>query len=257
MIHKTAIIDKKAEIESDVEIGAHVSIGPNVKIGKGVVIHHHASVDGWTEIGNDVKIFPYAALGGIPQDLKYKTGKCICRIGARTVLREFVTVNCGAEPGGATQVGEDCMLMAYSHLGHNVTIGKNVIIANAGSLAGHVVVDDYANIGGLVGIHQFVHVGRMVFIGGCSKVIKDLPPFMIVDGNPAEVRYINKIGLQRRGFSSDIIAKIRRAFKILYKSGLNFSQALERLSELGNDKEILEIINFIKNSHRGITRGER
>ena len=258
MIHPTAIINPKAQIDSSATIGAHVMIGPDVVIKKDVVVQHHAMVDNVTVIGEGVTIFPYAAVGGIPQDLKYKkTQKCFCNVGARTVLREFVTLNAGAEDGHATEVGSDCLLMAYSHMGHNAVIGNRVIMANSATLAGHVRIDDGAVIGGLVGVHQFVRIGKMVIVGGCSKVVKDLPPFMLADGNPATIHSINKIGLQRKGFTSEKIARIKMAYRYLYRNGLIVSSALEKIKELGSDPEIMEIINFINDSDRGIVKGAK
>lgn len=258
MIHPSAIIDPKAQIDSSATIGAHVMIGPDVVIKKDAVIQHHAMVDNVTVIEEGVNIFPYAAIGGIPQDLKYKKSqKCFCKVGARTVLREFVTLNAGAEDGHPTEVGSDCLLMAYSHMGHNAVIGNRVIMANSATLAGHVHIDDQAVIGGLVGIHQFVKIGKMVIVGGCSKVVKDLPPFMLADGNPAVIRSINKVGLHRKGYSDEKIAKIKMAFKYLYRSDLMVSTALEKIKALGPDPEIMEIINFINNSDRGITKGAK
>lgn len=258
MIHSTAIIDSKAQIDNSATIGAHVMIGPNVRIHKDVIIDHHAMVDNHTVVEEGVHVFPYAAVGGIPQDLKYKkTQGCFCKVGARTVIREFVTINAGADDDHITEVGEDCLLMAYSHLGHNAVVGNRVIMANSATLAGHVHIGDGAVIGGLVGIHQFVKVGKMVIVGGCSKVVKDLPPFMLADGNPAVIRAINKVGLHRKGFSEEQINKIKTAFRYLYRSDLMVSTALEKIKELGSDPEIMEIINFINNSDRGIAKGAK
>ncbi|EKD28678.1 MAG: Acyl-(Acyl-carrier-protein)-UDP-N-acetylglucosamine O-acyltransferase [uncultured bacterium] len=257
MIHKTAIIDKKAKIEKDVEIGPHVIIGPNVIIHSGVVIQHHACVDNHTEIHNDVNIFPFASVGSDPQDLKFKKGdEAYCTVGKRTVIREFVTINAGSKKDHITQIGSDCLLMAYSHLGHNAVIGNHVIIANVGTLAGHVHIDDNAIVGGLVGIHQFVKVGKMVIVGGCSKVVKDIPPFMLADGNPAEVRGINKIGLRRHNYTTKQSAAIKDAYKILYRSKLTRPQALKKLQDLTEEiPEVGDILDFIAKSNRGITKG--
>lgn len=259
MIDKTAMINKKAEIGENVNIGPYVMIGPNVKIHSNVTIESFASINGYTEISEKCHIFQSAVIGGIPQDLKYKGEKCYCKIGKRSIIREFVTINAGSEKGNKTEVGDDCLLMAYAHLGHNAKIGNSVIIANAGTLAGHVEIQDNVILGGLVGIHQFVKIGKMVIIGGCSKIVKDIPPFMLADGNPASVHSINLIGLQRQGYSKETIQNIKDAFKILYKSKLNFSNATEKLKTIfGNkNKDINLIIDFIEKSERGITRGAR
>jgi UDP-N-acetylglucosamine acyltransferase len=257
MIHSTAIVDPKAKIASDVDIGPYAFIGPDVILQQGVSIGHHASVTGYTEIGKEVKIYPFASVGDNPQDLKYKGERCACKVGDRTVIREFVTINSGAKTQGPiTQIGEDCLMMAYSHLGHNTVVGNGVVIANSGTLAGHVVVDDYAIIGGLVGVHQFVHIGTLTIVGGCSKVNKDLPPFMLADGIPARIHYINKVGLKRRGFQIKNISKIKETFILLYRSGLNVSQALKKLAPFTKEyPEIKTIIQFIKHSERGIAKG--
>ncbi|MBN2145533.1 MAG: acyl-ACP--UDP-N-acetylglucosamine O-acyltransferase [Candidatus Aureabacteria bacterium] len=257
MIHPTALIDPKAHIETDVLIGPHVVIGPDVQIHKGVSIHHHASIIGNTVIEKDVQIHSFASIGDIPQDLKYKKEKCYCNVGERTVIREFATINAGVEnQGPITQIGSDCLMMAYSHLGHNTIVGNHVVIANSGTLAGHVKVDDYAIIGGLVGVHQFVHIGTLTIVGGCSKVNKDLPPFMLADGIPARIHYINKVGLKRKGYDPEVISKIKETFILLYRSGLNVSQALEKLVPLSNKcSEVKAVVQFIKDSERGIARG--
>ena len=262
-IHSTAIVDKKAEVAGNVEIGPYAVIGPHVRLEPGVVVMHHASVSGNAVIESGAEIYPFCSIGGAPQDLKYKGEPIYCRVGARTILRECVTINAGAKgPKGewpATQIGSDGMMMAYSHLGHNTVVGNAVVIANSGALAGHVTVGDSAIIGGLVGVHQFVHVGKMVIIGGCSKVVKDIPPYMLAQGNPAKVRYINKVGLRRKGLSAEALNHIKDAFVTLYASGLNVSQAFEKLQASSREfPEVKEILDFIEMSERGLaTRGSK
>ena len=259
MIHSTAIIEKSAKIDKDVQIGAHVVISGNVTIKSGAIIDHHAFIDCITEIGHDVHIHPFASVGSIPQDLKFKKGEpSYCFVGDRTVIREFTAINSGTGVDTPTRIGSDCLLMAYAHLGHNASIGNGVIIANAGTIAGHVEIADNVIIGGLTGIHQFVHIGELVIVGGCSKVVKDIPPYMLVDGNPSRVRSINTIGLQRKGYSKEVLSKLKDAFKILYKKGMTFSKAQSTLQKkLGDTLEVQKIISFIDNSERGLTGGKR
>jgi len=259
MIHPTAIIDKSAKIDKNVSIGAHVVISGNVTIKSGARIDHHSFIDCITEIGHDVHIHPFASVGSIPQDLKFTEGeKSYCFVGDRTVIREFTAINSGAGIDTPTKIGSDCLLMAYAHLGHNASIGDGVIIANAGTIAGHVEIDNNVIIGGLTGIHQFVHIGELAIVGGCSKVVKDIPPYMLVDGNPSRVRSINTIGLQRKEYPKEIIVKLKDAFKILYKKGLTVSKAKSILQKkLGDTEEVRKIINFIDNSERGLTGGKR
>lgn len=251
------MIDPKAEIDSSADVGAYVVIGPNVKIGPKVVLHHHCMVNNHTTLDEGVQVHPYASVGSVPQDLKYVGGDCFLEVGKRTVIREFVTINAGTTEWNITRIGSDCLLMSYSHLGHNAVVGNNVVIANSGTLAGHVIIDDFAIIGGLVGIHQFVKIGKYTIVGGCSKVVKDLPPFMLVDGNPAKVRTINRVGLKRKGYTTKQIDLLKEAYLILYKRGFNVSQAKQHLGTLAESSvEVREILNFIEASSRGIARGE-
>ena len=275
-IHSTAIVDTKAEVASDVEIGPYTVIGPNVCLESGARIMHHVSISGNTVIESGAEIYPFCSIGGAPQDLKYRGEPIYCQVGARTILREYVTINAGSKGADskgadskgadsqgkkwpATQIGADSMMMAYAHLGHNTVVGSAVVIANSAALAGHVTVGDFAIIGGLVGVHQFVHVGKMVIIGGCSKVVKDIPPYMLAQGNPAKVRYINKVGLRRKGLSAEALHHIKQAFVTLYASGLNVSQAFEKLQASSKEfPEVKEILDFIEMSDRGLaTRGTK
>ncbi len=227
-IHPTAIVDKRAELDSDVEIGAYSVVGAGVKIGARTLIMPHVCLDGATTFGADCKVFPFASIGAQTQDLKFKGGETFVKIGDRTTLREYVTVNSGTNEGDVTGVGSGCLIMAYCHVAHQCVVGDNVIISNATQLAGHVIVEDNAIIGGLCSIHQFVRVGRMSFIGGCSKATQDIPPYMLADGNPAEIRSINSVGLQRRGVPEEIRKNLKDAFRILYRENLSTQQALQR-----------------------------
>jgi UDP-N-acetylglucosamine acyltransferase len=254
-IHDTAIVNPKAEVGEDVEIGPYAIVGEHVEIGDHAIIHPHAVIEGFTRIGERCEVFPGAAVGLRCQDLKYGGEKTYVRIGARTVIRECVTVNASTEEGAATVVGEDCYLMAYSHVGHNCRLGNGVIMANLASLAGHILIEDQAVLGGLVGVHQFVHVGTLSMIGGLSKVNQDVPPYSLSDGVPCSVVDINAVGLRRHGFTPETRRIIRRAFKILFKSGLATSHAVEIVtSDLPQTPEVRHLLDFIAKSERGIGR---
>ncbi len=254
-IHQTAIVHPRAEIGRDVRIGPYAIVGEHAKINDNTIIHPHAVVDGFTTIGEFCEIFPGAVVGLRCQDLKYGGEKTYVRIGDRTVIRECVTVNASTGEGSATVIGEDCYLMAYSHVGHNCRLGSGVIMANLASLAGHILIEDKALLGGLVGIHQFVHVGTLSMIGGLSKVNQDVPPYSLSDGVPCSVVDINAVGLRRHGFSLETRNIIRRAFKILFKSGHATSRAVEIVkSDLPQTPEVLHVLDFIARSERGIGR---
>ncbi|MEW6535041.1 MAG: acyl-ACP--UDP-N-acetylglucosamine O-acyltransferase [Candidatus Auribacterota bacterium] len=255
-IHKTAIVHPNAKIAEGVEIGPYSIINENVSIGKNTVVGPHVVIDGWTEIGENNKIFQFASLGAISQDLKYHGEVAYLKIGNSNTIREYVTMNIGTEGGGGiTQVGDNNLFMVGSHIAHDCVLGNNIIVANLGTLAGHIVVEDGAIIGGVVAIHQFSRIGQMSIIGGCSKVTQDIPPFMMADGHPAEVRGLNLIGLKRKEFSREAIHNIKEAHRILYRSNLNTSQAVEQIkNELGQTEEILTILNFIEKSNRGIAK---
>lgn len=254
-IHPTAIVSAKADLGKDVQIGPYAIIGDHVRIGDSAIIHPHAMVDGFTTIGECCEIFPGACVGLRCQDLKYSGEKTSVEIGARTVIRECATVNSSTAEGSKTIVGEDCFLMAYSHVGHNCCLGDGVIMANLASLAGHILIEDGAVIGGLVGIHQFVHIGTLSMIGGVSKVNQDVPPYALSDGVPCSVRDINAVGLRRHGVLPETRNVIRRAFKILFKSGLATTHAMEIVRvELPQLPEIVHLLDFIAKSERGIGR---
>ncbi len=254
-IHPTAIVSPKAELGREVHIGAYSIIGDHVVIGDNAIIHPHVVVEGLTTIGESSEIYPGASVGLRCQDLKYAGEKTYLEIGARTVIRECVTVNSSTGEGSKTILGEDCFLMAYSHVGHNCRLGNGVIMANVASLAGHIVIEDKAVIGGLVGIHQFVHIGTLSMIGGLSKVSQDVPPYALSDGVPCSVRDINAVGLRRHGVAAETRRMIRRAFKILFMSGLATSHAIAVVrSELPQISEVIHLLEFIEKSERGIGR---
>ncbi|WP_456395234.1 acyl-ACP--UDP-N-acetylglucosamine O-acyltransferase [Desulfurobacterium sp.] len=252
-IHKLAVVKKGAELDEDVEIGPFSYIGSEVRIGKGTVVKQGAVIDGRTIIGENCTIYS-ATIGVPPQDLKYKGEPSEVIIGNRTVIREYVTIHRGTEGGGmVTKVGNDCLIMAYSHVAHDCRLGNHVILANVATLAGHVEVDDYAIIGGMTGIHQFVRIGKHVMVGGASAVGRDVPPFTVAIGNRAKLEGINIIGLKRRGFSRETIRALTTAFEMLFKTDEPLKVSMEKVrDEFGNIPEIEEMLRFIEESKRGI-----
>lgn len=255
-IHPTAIVDPKAELGVNVEIGPYAVIGPDVEIGDGTKIGAHAILDGFVKIGQDNQIFTGAIVGCRPQDLKYKGEKTVLIIGDRNMIREYTTLSPGTEGGGGeTRVGNDNLIMTATHLAHDCILGNNIIISHGTAIAGHVIIEDQAVIGGLVGIHQFTKVGRMAMVGAHTKLVKDIPPFMLVEGNPATVHGINIVGLRRNGISPEVRLQLKRAFKILYRSNLNVTQAIEVMEqELEAGPEVEHLIRFIRSAERGICR---
>lgn len=254
-IHSTAIINAGAQLGEDVKVGAYCVVGPHVKIGSGSELLAHVVVDGHTTIGSGSVIHPFARIGGQTQDLKYSGGAPGVIVGDRTVLRECVTVNAGTHDGEMTEVGSDCLLMAYSHVAHACKIGNGVIMANGTQLAGDVVVEDFAIIEGLCGAVQFRRIGRMAFLGGYTKVTKDVPPYMIADGQDIQIRGFNKVGMERRGVSEEARGAIKEAFRILYRQKMSLSDALEKIeNEVPSGPEIDHLVEFIRNSKVGIVR---
>jgi UDP-N-acetylglucosamine acyltransferase len=255
-IHPTAVISKTAEIGQDTTIGPFVVIEGNAKIGQGCKIGPMVHISSNVEIGDHCKILTGAAIGNPPQDLKYKGEVSFAKIGKNNIIREFVTINTATGENQSTIIGDNNLLMAYVHVAHNCVIGNHCIIANAATIAGHVIIDDYAIIGGLVGIHQFSRVGKHSIVGGCSKITKDIVPFITADGHPARPHGINTIGLRRRNFPPEVISAIENAYKIVFNKGLTVQQAIDELnsSELIKFSEIQEMITFLKSSERGIAR---
>lgn len=254
-IHPTAIIHEGAQIGEGAEVGAYSVVGPHVKIGARTRIMPHVVIDGCTTLGTACTVFPFASIGQQTQDLKFKGGVPRVEIGDRTTLREYVTVNAATNDGDVTQVGSDCHIMAYAHVAHDCVIGDGVILANCATLAGHVTVEDWAGIGGLVGIHQFVRIGKLSYIGGCAKVTQDVPPFMMADGNPLGIHAINLVGLKRRGIPEETQKLLKKAYRILYRENLSTSRALEKIEkEVQQVPEIQHLVTFVKISSRGIAR---
>jgi UDP-N-acetylglucosamine acyltransferase len=257
-IHPTAIVSKKAKLSEGVEVGPYSIIGDNVVIGAQTKIGAYCVVEGNTTIGKACEIFTGAVIGSRPQDLKYKDDKVFLEIGDGNIIREYCTFNPGTEEGAKTLVGNNNLFMAYSHIAHDCVVGNDCIIANNGTLAGYVTVEDGAVIGGLVAIHQFVRVGALSIIGGCSKVVQDIPPYSTCDGHPARVYGLNIVGLRRNNIPKEAIECLGRAFKILFNSSLSIKHALERLeTQVQQTEQILYLINFIKISKRGLVRSCR
>jgi UDP-N-acetylglucosamine acyltransferase len=256
MIHPTAIVDPKAEIGADVRIGPYSVINDNVSIGFGTVIGPHVIVDRYVSIGPDCLIFQYASVGTPPQAIKFKGEKTFVKIGRGTVVREFATINRGTAFGtGITEIGEENLLMAYCHVAHDCSTGRKVILANNATLAGHIAIGDYATVGGLVAIHQFVRIGEYAYVGGKSGVPKDIPPYVIAAGDRAKLHGLNQVGLKRYGFPETTVKALKKVYRIFFRIGITLNEAIERaLAEVDHLPEVINFINFIKSSQRGITR---
>ncbi|MCX7712269.1 MAG: acyl-ACP--UDP-N-acetylglucosamine O-acyltransferase [Chthoniobacterales bacterium] len=254
-IHPTAIVSPSANIGEDCDIGPYCIIEANVTLGRACRLISHVHISGPTEIGEENLFYPFCSIGHRSQDLKYKGEPTYLRIGSRNTFRESCTVNRATSPGLFTIVGSDNNFLAYSHIAHDCIVGNHVIFSNNGTIAGHVIVEDYAIIGGLSGVHQFCRIGQHAIIGGCTKIVQDVPPFFIADGNPAQIRGVNLVGLERAGFPDDKIRLLREAYRLLYRANLNVSQALERIrDELEQTPEISALLHFIESSQRGIIR---
>jgi UDP-N-acetylglucosamine acyltransferase len=254
-IHPTAIIAPSVKLGDNVSVGPYTVIDGDVVIGDNVEIQSHCYITGSTKIGNGCRIFPSAMIGNEPQDKKFKRGaKTFLEIGENNIIREFCTLNPGTtEGGGITRVGNNNLFMAYCHVAHDCQVGNDCVFANAATLAGHVHVEDRVVVGGLTGIHQFVHVGKMCIIGGCSKVVQDIPPYSMCDGHPAEVYNINAIGLKRAEVPLKTVKLIKEAFRILFYMGLGKTNAIERIEkEVELVPEIQHIIEFARASERGL-----
>jgi UDP-N-acetylglucosamine acyltransferase len=255
MIHPTAIVHPNANIARGVDIGPYCLVGENVSIGKGSVLQAHVVVNGWTSIGEDCEIFPFATVGASSQDRKYAGERAYTKIGDRTILREYVSVQRATGEDQVTAVGDDCLLLAYVHIAHNCVLGNNVTMSNLAQLAGHVEVADFATIGGQAGVHQFTRIGRYAMIGGASKVTKDVPPFFLIEGNPAEPYGLNSVGLRRAGFSVDERNELKKFYKILYNPKMNVTQAVEEMKAEAPSDPGRELIAFLEApSQRGILK---
>jgi UDP-N-acetylglucosamine acyltransferase len=255
MIHPTAVVHAKAELGAECEIGPYCVIGEHVTLGRACRLHSHVVVGGFTSLGEGNEVFPFASIGLQTQDLKFKGGITRTEIGDHNTFREYVTIHSATNEGQVTRIGSDNHVLAYSHIAHNVVMGNGVIMSNVATLAGHVIVEDFAVVGGLAAIHQFCRIGKMSIVGGCSKVVQDVPPFMLADGNPAETRTINKVGLERNGVSEEAQAVLRQAFKILFREGLTIPNALARIQQdLPKLPEVQHLVDFVRTSERGISK---
>ncbi len=255
-IHPTAIVDPGAQVDPSCEVGPYAIVGPHVKLGAGTVVRPHAVVTGHTTMGEANLVFPHAVIGEIPQDLKYRGEPTTLVVGDRNTFRECATVNIGTVGGGGvTRIGNGCLFMAYSHVGHDCRIGDGAIIANSVALAGHVELEDHVHMSGLAAAHQFTRLGRLAFVSGLTGVAMDVPPFCVVSGARAELAGLNTVGMQRAGMSEDQIGRVKQAYKIVFRSNLALAEALAQLeSQLGVHDEIAHFVRFVKSSQRGVTR---
>lgn len=257
-IHATAIIHPSAKIGKNVNIGPYAVIDEDTVIGDGCVIGAHVTIHRYTTIGKNCKFFPGCSIGGEPQDLKFVGEKSYTIIGDGGTFRECCTVNRGCGEGSVTRIGNNILMMAYTHVAHNCIVGNNVIMSNVATLAGHVVVEDRAVIGGLSAVHQFCKIGRNVMIGGMARVAQDIPPFMIVAGDPAFVSGLNSVGLSRAGMPAEERSELKKAFRILYRSGLPLQEAISAMeSELESYEPVEHLLRFLRNVERGIIRTRR
>jgi UDP-N-acetylglucosamine acyltransferase len=262
-IHTSAIVDSKAELANDVEVGPYSVIGPNVKIGAGSKVGSHTVIEGHTTIGKENHFAHFAAIGGAPQDMKYRGEPTQLIIGDRNTIREFTTIHTGtSQDEGITRIGNDNWIMAYVHIAHDCQIGNHTIFSSNAQIAGHVKVSDWAIMGGMSGVHQFVRIGQHAMLGGASALVQDIPPFVIAAGDKASPHGINVEGLKRRGFSSETISALRQAYKVLYKDGLSFEEAKTEIqkmviasaSDTATAEKLTEFHDFIAASTRGIIR---
>lgn len=254
-IHPTAIIHPGAQIGAGCQVGPYCVLGEYVVLGPGCKLHSHVVIDGHTVLGEQNEIFPFASIGLKTQDLKWRGGVTRTRIGDRNTFREYVTVNSATGDGEVTVVGSDNHILAYCHIAHNVVLGNHVIMSNVATLAGHIRVEDHVVIGGLAAIHQFCRIGKMSIIGGCSKVVQDVPPFMMADGNPAQTRTINKVGMERNGISDEAQNALKQAYKIIFREKLTIPNALARIeADLPPLPEIQHLLQFARTSERGLSK---
>jgi UDP-N-acetylglucosamine acyltransferase len=255
-VHPTGVIDPSAEVDETVEVGPYATVGPNVRLAAGVVLRSHSHVTGYTEIGSETVIFPFASIGEIPQDQKYKGEPTRLVVGERNQIREYVTMNPGtAGGGGLTSVGDDNVFMNHCHVAHDCQVGSHVIMSNSVGLAGHVRIEDYAVLAAMSGVHQFVRVGESAMLGAYAGLNQDLAPFTIGFGIPAKVISMNRINVERRGFSKERIREIDRAFRIVFRSGLRPREAFSLVrEELPDSRDAEHMVAFLEKSERGFCR---
>lgn len=251
-IHPTAVVDPSAEIGNGVEIGPYCVIGPNVRLGDGTRIEQHVVIEANTSIGKNCRIMTGAVLGGEPQDYKYHGEQTFLIIGDGNIIREYVTIHRASGDGEATIIGDHNMLMAYCHIGHNCKLGSGITMANMVGISGHTQIEDKVVFGGIVGVHQKVRIGKLAMIGGFSKVVQDVPPFAMADGRPMKVYDLNVVGLRRHGVSPKVRSDLKKAYKLLYRSNLNITQALEVIeNEIDPSEELQYLLDFIRNIRLG------
>ena len=257
-IHPTAIIEPGAQLGADVQIGAYAYVGSKAVIGPGTVLHHHANVEGRTTIGRQCEVFPFACVGTKTHDLKYKGGEPGLIVGDRNVFREYVSVHGATNESDFTRMGDDNVMLAYSHIAHDCVVGSHLVMSAQSALAGHVLVEDHVNIGWGTGVHQFCRVGDHAMLGGMSKIVQDVPPYVIADGNPAVARSINKVGLERHGFSVAQLETVKQLFRLVYRAGLNRTQALNSLRQhaQAGTAEFKHFLAFADKSDRGFVAGK-
>ncbi|MFC1704373.1 acyl-ACP--UDP-N-acetylglucosamine O-acyltransferase [Candidatus Omnitrophota bacterium] len=254
-IHKTAIIHPKARLADTVTVGPYSVIGEHVQIAEGTTVGQACRIEGYTTIGKNCSFFTGAVIGSPPQDLKYKEEKSFVIIGNGNTFREYITVNPGTKENGQTVIGDSNLLMAYTHIAHDCVVKNNCIIANVGTLAGYVTIEDYAVVGGIVAIHQFCRVGRLSIIGGCSKVVQDIPPYSTCDGHPTKVFGLNMVGLRRAKTPKENIRNLKEAFKLLFNEGLSISHAVQKIKQdVAQCEEVAHLVEFATSSRRGICR---
>ncbi len=254
-IHPTAVVSPRAELGEGVSVGPYSVIEADVTIGEGTQVGAHVLIGRFTRIGKNNRIYTGAVIGSESQDLKYKGEDSFVEIGDENIFREYVTVNRATAPGGKTVIGNHNAILAYCHVAHDCILGSHITISNVTTLAGHVQVEDHAGLGGYVGVHQFVKIGRLAYVGGWSKVVKDVPPFIRVSGSPLKVFGLNSVGLERRDISPEARRSLRRAYTLIFRSDYNVSQAIEAVEqEVETAPEVLSLLDFLRRSERGITR---
>ncbi len=256
MIHPTAVVDPKAEIDSSVEIGPYAIVREHVTIGPETTIGPHAVIEPFVSIGACCQIFQFAAIGAVPQSLKFRGEKTYVKIGRETVIREFATIHRGTGfGGGITEIGEKCFIMAYAHIAHDCRVGREVVLANNATLGGHITIGDHATLGGLVAVHQFVQIGDYAFISGLSGIPKDVPPYVIAAGSRIKLHGLNIVGLKRHGFSDNTISLLKKTYRLIFRIGLTLNEAIARVrAEVDQIPEVVNFVNFITSSQRGVTR---
>lgn len=254
-IHPTAIVSAGAVLGDGCVIGPYCIVGPKVVLGPDCTLHSHVVLDGRVTMGSRNEIFPFACIGLKTQDLKWQGAETSVEAGDENTFREYVTVNSATAEGGATRIGSHNHILAYAHIAHDCTLGNHIVMSNVATLAGHIVVEDHAIVGGLAAVHQFCRIGRMAIIGGCSKVVQDVPPYMLADGNPAQTRTINKVGLERNGVSEQVQNVLKQAYRLLFREGLSIPNALAQIeATLPGLPELAHLSDFVRASQRGLCR---